>query len=317
MPVIDDPFTFDPTRFDTAQQNLQTAFQRAGDAVSARSRDTASARVRARTANQNRGQIDAIRRGGTGRNIGQQNQLIRAQQRAAASALATGIADVEEDFARRGLEAAVAQGNIAVGQGNLAQGITEAGIASNRQRVDEELGLREADTADRQLDIERELGIGELELGQSRLEADIEESQREELLDFFDQFARTGATVSENEAFNTRFQELINNLLGEFGIEPPDVTQPAPDTPGAPPAGGGAGGGSAAPPPPPVGGGDAGATPPGRESLTAHENQQLELNLQIFRDPNFQLPPGFTSVTDWWLARNPKFVPILQAEGII
>ena len=300
MPAINNPFEFDPAAYEQSQANLQASFDAAGNAVSAASRDTAAARVRARTANQTRGQVEAIRTAG-GRNVGQQSALMEANRRASASALATGVADVEEAYAAKQLEAAGIQGTIATGQGTLANLLQQTGIASNVAKANELIGIMGAETDRLGVTGELELGKGELELGQAKLAEEERKARQEELLNFFTEFGRIGATESEQDIFNPKFQELINNLFGGLGIDLP--------------SGGGGGGGDGTipqPSPEPVGPGGS------REGLTPNENAQVDAMIEAIR--GFQPNDRFTTVqeySDYLLLSHPEWRNILVAEGVI
>ena len=192
--------------FTQANQNLGTAFSQAQNSVSARSRDTAAARVRARMANQNRGEITAIQNAGN-RNMGLMNARLAAQGRANQAALATGLADVEKAYADNQLAAAQAMGNIATAQGGVQKSIGELGIGEKNAATSAE------DVANR-----LRLGLGEQDIERAKLEETKQAARKKELLDWYNSFASTGATVSESPAFNARFNELITALFGAQGL---------------------------------------------------------------------------------------------------
>lgn len=212
-----DPFTFDPSSFDQANQNLQSSFEAVGNAVSPASLDTAAARVRARLANVNRGAVNTINQAGT-RNVGATNALLNNQRETNQNALATGLADVQQNFTNQLLAAAQAQAGIAGQQGNLASTINQTGLGFNQFGLNQELGTRAAD------------------LGDAQLTETTRANQQQELLDFFREFASSGATKSSSDAFNKRFQDLISQLFGTQGLDAgegdktktPQIPAPAP-----------------------------------------------------------------------------------------
>jgi len=188
-----------PNYYDQGQQNLQTAFGQAANTASARSRDTAAARVRSRLSNTNRGQINAINNAGT-RNVGLQSARLNSQYRSNQNALATGLAGVEQDYRENQLTAAKTMGELAGTQTDSANrfqtNVNEGQEVANRLRI----------------------GLGNTETDRIKA-AETERSNRlRELQDFYNAFVTSGATLSESEAFNRRFQDLITRMFGSQGL---------------------------------------------------------------------------------------------------
>lgn len=219
--------------FNQAQNNLQTSFNRAQNANSARSRDTAAARVRSRLASQNRGQINSIQNAGT-RNMGLQNSYLNQQRNTNMNAQATGVADVEENYRKGETDAATAMGNIATAQGGLQQGIGELGIADVKNKNEATRIGYEGDKVKNDYSLGQEenriANLKTLETGRA--------NRQKELTDFYKAFAESGATISESDAFNRRFNDLITRLYGSQGLtagagDPEDAPVSTPTSPGA------------------------------------------------------------------------------------
>lgn len=206
---------------DTAFNRAMSTYGQAASSAmpSPQSRDTAAARVRARVAGQGQAMNNQLRQQSqqsgqmnTGRYDANMARAMAANQ----GALASGLADVEDNYQRQRMEGAGILSNIAQGYGGLGESIgglklggqrlaledrlgtgrlrLDDRLGSGRLKLDTELGRGELGLGRDRLNLDRELGSGQLDLGRQSLEETSTQNRRNSLSDLFNSFGTFGNT---------------------------------------------------------------------------------------------------------------------------
>lgn len=189
-------------------QSANTLNQAASNALpSIQSRDTAAARVRARLAANSRAIQSGLQDTLGGRNTGRLISGLNRNYADTQNALASGLADVENNYQTQRQQGAQVLSGIGQNQASLGTGLATAldqeaqtGLAG--QKISNEFNL--GTEANR---------LRGLEIDTTR---DIEEQRG--LVDFLQAFGTfgnaRGGTDAAGQQFDTRLNELINQLLG-------------------------------------------------------------------------------------------------------
>lgn len=234
--------TLDPNSyFQSAGQSFQQASQ--GAMPNPQQLETASNRLTSRlAANQASNQRQLQNRyAGLGRSGGggyEQRSIQNMQN--TSNSLATGLADLQNDFFNRQQQGAQILGTI--GQGQTALGSQAGQLPISQQRANTEtqqvanqlqlgLGSLQEQALARQLEeqlglgrlsLEEQLGMGRLGVEQQALEETARRNQQEALVDFFNSFIQGGNLSStgsgRGQQFDAEFQNLLNSLYGSFSI---------------------------------------------------------------------------------------------------
>lgn len=218
--------------FNSAAEGFQSVQQNATPSASIR--DTAADRVSSRIAAKQRADERTFKNSFAGRGralSGGLNSSLAANRIGNTSALGSALADLEADFEDSRLQGLGLVNTASAGLGGLGRdysGATNQGLqtkydyrlGTDRNAIDQFRADTERDQGNRRID----LGEDELAFKENELETEDQRFKRDQVLDFFAQFAPDGAgTVFQGNANvvanrNSEYQQIIDQIINTLGI---------------------------------------------------------------------------------------------------
>ena len=195
--------------FDLSKSALTSGVQNALPSV--QDRETASSRLRSRLMGAQGGLESQIRDQYAGRGFSNSGSLQGALNKSRGQylgQLGSGLADIEEDFGKRLQEGS----RTLLGAGQTAG---ELGLGSQRQALEETLGLGNLGLGGKRLALDETLGLGKLGLEGAALDQERKAQQAKNVLDAFLAFGAFGNLGSAlTGPAQTNFNRLLERMFG-------------------------------------------------------------------------------------------------------